>query len=81
MEEFADNFRTLYLENIRGAFAKNYSMFSATLLKIIKTLDIDKKQGLISTYSQLAKSDVCEIFYRIQKNRDIKVTIVCVCGN
>ena len=51
LEEFADNFRTSCLENAGGSFAKNYSLFSVTLLKIIKTLDADKKRGLLSAHA------------------------------
>ena len=50
LEEFASNFEIQCLEN-NGASAKNYSLFSVTLLKIIKTLDADKKRGLISAHA------------------------------
>jgi hypothetical protein len=50
LNEFASNFETQCLEN-NGASAKNYSLFSVTLLKIIKTLDADKKRGLLSAHA------------------------------
>ena len=46
LEEFANNFEVQCLEK-NGASAKNYSLFSVTLLKIIKTLDADKNRGLL----------------------------------
>jgi len=50
LDEFASNFEFQCLEN-GGASAKNYSLFSVTLLKIIKTLDADKKRGLLSAHA------------------------------
>jgi len=50
LEEFANNFEIQCLEN-NGASAKNYSLFSVTLLKIIKTLDADKNRGLLSAHA------------------------------
>ena len=50
LEEFASNFKIQCLGN-NGASAKNYSLFSVTLLKIIKTLDADKKRGLVSAHA------------------------------
>ena len=50
LEEFASNFEIQCLGN-NGASAKNYSLFSVTLLKIIKTLDADKKRGLVSAHA------------------------------
>jgi len=50
LDEFANNFETQCLEK-NGASAKNYSLFSVTLLKIIKTLDVDKKRGLLSAHA------------------------------
>lgn len=50
LDEFASNFETQCLGN-NGASAKNYSLFSVTLLKIIKTLDADKKRGLLSAHA------------------------------
>lgn len=50
LDEFANNFETQCLEK-NGASAKNYSLFSVTLLKIIKTLDADKKRGLLSAHA------------------------------
>ena len=50
LEEFAKNFETQCLEK-GGASAKNYSLFSVTLLKIVKTLDADKKRGLLSAHA------------------------------
>ncbi len=50
LDEFASNFEIQCLEN-DGASAKNYSLFSVTLLKIIKTLDADKKRGLVSAHA------------------------------
>jgi hypothetical protein len=50
LNEFANNFETQCLAN-NGASAKNYSLFSVTLLKIIKTLDVDKKRGLLSAHA------------------------------
>ena len=50
LDEFANNFEIQCLEN-DGASAKNYSLFSVTLLKIIKTLDVDKKRGLLSAHA------------------------------
>ena len=52
LDEFANNFETQCLEK-NGASAKNYSLFSVTLLKIIKTLDADKKRGLLSIHATL----------------------------
>lgn len=49
LDEFANNFETQCLEK-NGASAKNYSLFSVTLLKIIKTLNADKKRGLLSAH-------------------------------
>ncbi len=50
LDEFANNFKIQCLEkNI--ASAKNYSLFSVTLLKIIKTMNADKKRGLLSAHS------------------------------
>jgi hypothetical protein len=50
LEEFANNFEVQCLEK-NGSSAKNYSLFSVTLLKIIKTLDADKKRGLLSAHA------------------------------
>jgi len=50
LDEFANNFKIQCLEK-NGASAKNYSLFSVTLLKIIKTLNTDKKRGLLSAHS------------------------------
>ena len=50
LDEFANNFEIQCLVN-DGASAKNYSLFSVTLLKIIKTLDADKKRGLLSAHA------------------------------
>ncbi len=50
LEEFMNDFEILCLEK-NGASAKNYSLFSVTLLKIIKTLDADKKRGLLSAHA------------------------------
>ncbi|MDH3853122.1 MAG: hypothetical protein OES23_01580 [Nitrosopumilus sp.] len=50
LDEFANNFEIQCLEK-NGASAKNYSLFSVTLLKIIKTLNADKKRGLLSAHS------------------------------
>ena len=49
LEEFMKDFEIQCLEK-NGASAKNYSLFSVTLLKIIKTLDADKKRGLLSAH-------------------------------
>jgi len=49
LDEFANNFETQCLEK-NGASAKNYSLFLVTLLKIIKTLNADKKRGLLSAH-------------------------------
>lgn len=49
LDEFANNFEIQCLEK-NGASAKNYSLFSVTLLKIIKTLNANKKRGLLSTH-------------------------------
>lgn len=50
INEFANNFEIQCLKN-NGATAKNYSIFSVTLLKIIKTLNADKKRGLLSAHA------------------------------
>ena len=50
IDEFAKNFEIQCLEK-NAASAKNYSLFSVTLLKIIKTLNADKKRGLLSSHS------------------------------
>ena len=50
LNEFANNFEIQCLKN-NGKSAKNYSLFSVTLLKIIKTLDDDKKRGLLSVHA------------------------------
>ena len=49
IDEFANNFENQCLAK-NGASAKNYSLFSVTLLKIIRTLDADKKRGLLSAH-------------------------------
>ena len=49
LDEFANNFDVACLQK-NGATAKNYSLFSVTLLKIIKTLNADKKRGLLSAH-------------------------------
>ncbi len=49
LDEFATNFEIQCLEK-KGATAKNYSLFSVTVLKIIKTLNADKKRGLLSAH-------------------------------
>lgn len=49
LDEFAKNFEIQCLEK-NGASAKNYSLFSVTLLKIIKTLNADKQRGLLSAH-------------------------------
>jgi hypothetical protein len=49
LDEFANNFEIQCLEK-NGASAKNYSLFSVTLLKIIKTLNADNKRGLLSAH-------------------------------
>ena len=49
LDEFANNFEAQCLEK-NGASAKNYSLFSVVLLKIIKTLNADKKRGLLSAH-------------------------------
>ena len=49
LDEFANNFEAQCLEK-NGASAKNYSLFSVLLLKIIKTLNEDKKRGLLSSH-------------------------------
>ena len=55
LDEFANNFEFQCLEK-NGASAKNYSLFSVTLLKIIKTLNADKKRGfVISSWYQYTK--------------------------
>ena len=51
LEEFVKNFEIQCLKKNRAASAKNYSLFSITLLKIIKTLDTDKKRGLLSAHA------------------------------
>ena len=50
LEEFMNDFEIECLEKNRTS-AKNYSLFSVTLLKIIKTLDADKKRGLLSAHA------------------------------
>lgn len=50
LEEFMNDFENQCLGK-NGASAKNYSLFSVTLLKIIKTLDADKKRGLLSAHA------------------------------
>ncbi len=50
LEEFMNDFEIQCLKK-NGASAKNYSLFSVTLLKIIKTLDADKKRGLLSAHA------------------------------
>ncbi|MCH7965842.1 MAG: hypothetical protein IIB02_00205 [Thaumarchaeota archaeon] len=49
LDEFANNFENQCIEK-NGVSAKNYSLFSVTLLKIIKTLNADKKRGLLSAH-------------------------------
>lgn len=49
LEEFMNDFEVQCLQK-DGASAKNYSLFSVTILKIIKTLDSDKKRGLLSAH-------------------------------
>ncbi len=50
LDEFANNFEIQCLKN-KGTSAKNYSIFSVTLLKIIKTLNADKRRGLLSAHA------------------------------
>ncbi|GKS66993.1 hypothetical protein YTPLAS73_05400 [Nitrosarchaeum sp.] len=50
LEEFVNDFEHQCLKR-NGASAKNYSIFSVTLLKIIKTLDADKTRGLLSAHA------------------------------
>ena len=49
LEEFMNDFESVCPSN--GVSVKNYSLFSVTLLKIIKTLDADKKRGLLSAHA------------------------------
>jgi hypothetical protein len=49
LEEFIKDFEIQCLEKDNTS-AKNYSLFSVTLLKIIKTLDENKKRGLLSAH-------------------------------
>jgi hypothetical protein len=49
LDDFANNFEIQCLEK-NGVSAKNYSLFSVTLLKIIKTLNADKKRSLLSAH-------------------------------
>lgn len=49
LEEFVNEFEVGCTSN--GLSAKNYSLFSITLLKIIKTLDMDRKRGLLSAHA------------------------------
>ncbi len=50
LDEFMNDFEIQCLQK-NGATAKNYSLFSVTLLKIIKTLEADKKRGLLSAHA------------------------------
>jgi len=50
LEEFVNDFEYQCLKK-NGASAKNYSIFAVTLLKIIRTLDADKKRGLLSAHA------------------------------
>ena len=58
LDEFAKNFEIVCLEK-NGISAKNYSMFSATLLKIIKTLNADKRRGLLSAHGINILNNLC----------------------
>lgn len=49
LDDFANNFEIQCLEK-NGISAKHYSLFSVTLLKIIKTLNPDKKRSLLSAH-------------------------------
>ncbi len=50
LDEFASIFESQCLRN-NGYSAKNYSLFAAILLKIIKTLDADKSRSLLSAHA------------------------------
>ena len=50
LDEFMDSFETECLEKNEGN-AKNYSLFSVTSFKIIRTVDEGKKRGLLSAHA------------------------------
>jgi hypothetical protein len=50
LEEFMNDFEIQCLKKNHTS-AKNYSLFSVTILKIIKTLEADKKRGLLSAHA------------------------------
>jgi hypothetical protein len=50
LDEFMDDFEKECLEKSNGS-AKNYSLFSVTCYKIIRTLDSGKKRGLLSAHA------------------------------
>ena len=50
LDEFIDTFEKECLEQNNGN-AKNYSLFSVTCFKIIRTLDAGKKRGLLSAHA------------------------------
>lgn len=49
LEEFMNDFDSVCSKE--GVPVKNFSLFSVTLLKIINTLDADKKRGLLSAHA------------------------------
>ena len=56
-----------------GISAKNYSMFSVTLLKIIKTLNADKRRGLLSAHGINILNNLCmqhSVEYKKIETRD-----------
>ena len=72
LDEFAKIFEIVCLEE-RGISAKNYSMFSVTLLKIIKTLNADKRRGLLSAHAINILNNLCmthPVEYKKTETRD-----------
>lgn len=50
LDEFIDDFEKECLEKEKGN-AKNYSLFAVTSFKIIRTLEVGKKRGLLSAHA------------------------------
>lgn len=50
LDEFMDDFEKECLEKENGS-AKNYSLFAVTSFKIIRTLEVGKKRGLLSAHA------------------------------
>lgn len=66
LEEFVNNFEKACPQG--EVSAKNYSLFSITLLKIIKTLETGKKRGLLAAHA-INKIDSLLVNYPVKYNK------------